>query len=809
MNIKIIHLAAVAALVSACSFPPTEDLSNEVRIIRDEFGTPHIYAEQIHGLFFGYGYAVAQDRLFQMEMARRSTQGLVAEVLGKDYADYDESVRRGFAPASIHKQLAALAQDDQDIFSGYAAGINAWLVKIEASPETLLPKEFTDFGFDPVSWTAYDVAMIFVGTMANRYGDFNTELENGQMLSALARVHGQQTAKIIFDDLNPQRNEAAPTTIDAADWPAENNGHAFMDSNLIDSRIAAPITASLLANNDLATSLPVTGFSNCFIFGPKKSIGANAILVNGPQFGWYVPAYVYSVGLHGAGFDMVGNTPFAYPVLLFGHNDTIAWGSTWGAGDIVDIYHESLNPLDADEYLYKGEYRKFEERTEVIRIKNAETRQVVVQRSVHGPVVAVDVNKNSAYSKQRSWDGKELKSLLAWLHSGRTTQFDDWLTHAEKAALNINWYYADKSGNIGYAFVGEYPQRVTGHDNRLVARGDGSMDWLDRKPFSSQPHILNPSSGFIANWNNKPAPGVLNPDEFWFSWSSADRVDYLLQTFQSQSAFTPDQAWEVIKKSSYTDVNAPYFLDFIKTAAAQSDSQQLKQASELLLSWDLQTRDENQDGFYDAPQSLLFQAFLTQLIHDVLADDLGDTFKLFSSPGYPTPGQQSDAGVNIATGTKTLVEALRKTTGYDFLNGRTPEDVVGATLSSVLQRLHEEHGDPMENWRLAVAPRPYSTNNFLGIPQTSEANSMEAPIEQNRGTENDMIILNADGIVAYEVTPPGQSGFINPKGEKTQHYDDQFELYYSFGKKRMWFYPEDVLANKQSETVLQIPPVSD
>ena len=79
---------------------------------------------------------------------------------------------------------------------------------------------------------------------------------------------------------------------------------------------------------------------------------------------------------------------------------------------------------------------------------------------------------------------------------------------------------------------------------------------------------------------------------------------------------------------------------------------------------------------------------------------------------------------------------------------------------------------------------------------------MIAPIEQNRGTENNMIVMKRDSIVGYEVTPPGQNAFINPDGEKSAHYDDQFEMYYQFGKKRMWFYPDDVDKHKQSETFL-------
>jgi penicillin amidase len=182
---KTISACLFLLLVSACVKSPDDQGTDQpnsqprhdrvVRIIRDNYGTPHIYADEVYGLYFGYGYAIAQDRLFQMEMARRSTQGTVAEVLGLDYVDYDKNARQLFDPASINRQLDALSQKDKDVFEGYAAGINAWLAVIRKAPGDLTPKQFIDHDFVPGDWTGYDVAMIFIGTMNNRYGDFNTD----------------------------------------------------------------------------------------------------------------------------------------------------------------------------------------------------------------------------------------------------------------------------------------------------------------------------------------------------------------------------------------------------------------------------------------------------------------------------------------------------------------------------------------------------------------------------------------------------------------------------------------------------------
>ena len=225
---KIITGCLFLLLFSACAKSPNAQSTDQpiiqsgqdraVRIIRDNYGTPHIYADAVYGLYFGYGYSIAQDRLFQMEMARRSTQGTVAEVLGSDYLEYDKNTRKLFDPASIRSQLGGLGKKDKDVFDGYAAGMNSWLTEIRKSPASLMPRQFVDLDFVPGEWTSYDVAMIFIGTMNNRYGDFNTELENAAIFNALVEQHGEADAQDLFDLLNPRFTDDAPTTIPRQDW---------------------------------------------------------------------------------------------------------------------------------------------------------------------------------------------------------------------------------------------------------------------------------------------------------------------------------------------------------------------------------------------------------------------------------------------------------------------------------------------------------------------------------------------------------------------------------------------------------------
>lgn len=373
-KVMLVIVVIVSAIwLAACSsVQVAETPSNQVTIKRDTYGVPHVYAETVFGLFYGYGYAIAQDRLFSMEMARYSGQGRVSEFLGAGEADqyikFDRRIRSMYKPDAIRGQLANLPAEDMAVFTGYAAGINAHLAEIRKNPKKLMPKQF---------------------------GDFNTELANQGIYGTLSKKHGTEKAMQIFNQLVPRVVEGAPTTISSDDW---DKAAGMTDDKAPD----------LLSGQALALANPPNAadsgeaFSNIVIVGRKKAEGALSILMNGPQFGWYTPSYVYSVGLHGAGFDLVGNTPYGYPVVLFGHNGDIAWGSTWGAGDIIDIYREKLNPDNPEEYWHNGRYMPMEKRLETIEVKGGEAVQFPVYRTVHGPVIRVDDKNHLAFAKKRT-----------------------------------------------------------------------------------------------------------------------------------------------------------------------------------------------------------------------------------------------------------------------------------------------------------------------------------------------------------------------------------------------------------------------
>ena len=627
-----------------------------IHVLRDEYGVPHIFADSLAAVYYGYGYAAAEDRLFQMEMILRSSYGEVSEVLGEEYLDFDIETRRYHETKSIRDQIDKLPADRREILEAYAAGVNTQIDRILADPDTLLSREFHSYDFLPGKWGSNDVVMLFVGPLIHRFGDFNTELESAAILTQLEEMHGKDVAMAIYDAVNPHYRETAPTSFTGS---SEIGG--------ISAPTGSPAGASLSLSLAIAAKFArppevlhqkISSASNAVAIGKSRAEGANAILLNGPQFGWFSPSYVYSIGLHTDGFNVVGVAPFASPIVLLGQNGTIAWGNTFGGGDAVDVYRLELNPGNPLQYQYKGDWHDFSVREEVFNPRDGDSVTEQMLGSVHGPIIAHDPENGVAYTKKRSWEGNEIQTLFGFFEATRATNFEDWIASLANNSTSINWFYADTAGNIGHAFTGQYPERVAGHDNRLPANGDGSMDWAGIQSFEKNPRGLNPPIGVIANWNNKPTGGTQNPDLIGMSWSRADRVEVLQKILAERDRWSADALWEILRPSSFADPNATYLVPRIEVALADTQDTLVRDMVDRLVAWDQISRDDDEDGYFDRPATVIFRQFLKDLLPAILADDMGDSFEYFAYTGHATAERPTASGTNVQSGTKTAIDAL-------------------------------------------------------------------------------------------------------------------------------------------------------
>jgi penicillin amidase len=293
---------------------------------------------------------------------------------------------------------------------------------------------------------------------------------------------------------------------------------------------------------------------------------------------------------------------------------------------------------------------------------------------------------------------------------------------------------------------------------------------------------------------------------WWLSWGSADRINNIISELESKEQFTADELWEINERLSFVDLNVSYFLPFLQAAVDGLDENSDEvRAVNMLSAWDGYRKDVDGDGFYDDPAKTIMQEWLGVMLSNTLEDDIQDYYWMYSSTGYPSgpPG----GGQNVASGVKILYHALlgeesSVPNDYDFFNGADPETVVLNSLTQALENLRGTYGNDMTAWLLPVVGDILRTSNFFGVPQANENEALTLPIFMNRGTENDFVIFRDDGVVGYDVHPPGQSGFVAPDGTEDQHYQDQMALYRNFEYKRQWLFEDDVRANAASEETI-------
>lgn len=825
------NLILLATLwLTACAVSPNTE---HVTILRDQYGTPQVFADDLYGAYYGYGYALAEDRLFQIEMLKRTAQGQVAEVLGSDYLTLDTMIRTTFDHRSVQSQMEKLSTRERDVLEGYAAGINAYVAAAMADPSAKLPGEFSHYDFQPSTWTAYDAAMQFVGSIVHRYSEFNSELDNLALLRALEAQHGRDKAWSIFSASKWLLDEESPTTVPAAERPFPATESTERPSYLAALSGIQARTRRVVLNTDggfkgttdmpglrryLARQIGTNGpesspefapASNYWAVDSNRLLDADGALVNGPQFDWGMPSYVYGIGLHAPGFDVVGNTLLGLPNLLFAHNNYVSWGSTAGLSDQVDVFVETLHPNDDNRYLHLGEYREFERWEETIRVAGGPDVVVTARRSVHGMVQSLDAGARSAITRARAWEGGEVSSLMAWVFMPDAKNLRDARQMLKGVTTNINFYFMDSEGNLSYTHGGRYPQRHPDQDSRLPTPGTGEYDWLGFRPFWDNPTTENPEQGYIANWNNRPSADWISIDLWSYTWARADRARLLFDALEAQPVFAAEDIWAINRQISSADVTAPFLWPGVAQALQSGElSTTYTQAMALLDDWNGQWQLTSASSSQFGPAALLFESFLSDLLETVLADDIGPGFFHFYS-ATNNPNKPLGASMGTAPGSKVLIALMDDLAAgrepiYDFFNGIDHQMVITDQFTRTVDRLIEQHGDELGSWRLAAAPMTWKPYNFRGVPQALAEAAVSVPAYLNRGSENNYFIARDGVIVAYDVVPPGQSGFVSIDGKRSPHSTDQMPMFADFELKPLAFTRQQAEAQATSRQRLTI-----
>ncbi len=489
-------------------------LQEQVTVERDNWGVPHIRASSLEDLAEAQGYVTAQDRLWQMDLLRRAARGQLSEVLGPATLKLDEDFRRLNFSRAVDRDLGMMQPEVRRVMEAYARGVNLFVQQ----HATRLPIEFTLLHYKPQPWQPTDT-LVIACYMYRTLTDTRAEELGREIVTAKV---GPELAKDLYSpDSSMDRfviggNAAAkdPRATTKSD-PNQNDDDDETDSEDVLKASRQNIDPlSVAAAPDLTSAMGVQvrdwleesqreirhslGSNNWVVNGEHTATG-KPLLANDMHLELSLPPIWYEVHLTAPGWNVKGFALPGAPMVVVGHNDRIAWGFTNNGADVLDLYIETFNPDNPDEYRVNGAWKKADVYDEVIKVKGAPDEHLRLVVTRHGPVVHRDGDKSYA---------------MRWtvLEPGALCTFYNWLGKAQnwgefREIMKGVWgpgqnvVYADVDGNIGYILGAHVPIRKKGHGEVPVPGDTDDYEWTGYIPFEELPQVFNPGSGLIVTAN--------------------------------------------------------------------------------------------------------------------------------------------------------------------------------------------------------------------------------------------------------------------------------------------------------------------
>ena len=572
-------------------------------ITRDSFNVPHINGKTRADVFFGAGWVAIEDRGLLMNEGRGPSRVAMLDVPGINAFGLVVSLR-SFTPTKaandfVHKQVVALCRTAkgrqvQKDFKAWVDGVNAY--------ETAHGQK--------ADWTIDDAlaGFAFIGSIfGNGGGD---EVRNGELLAGLQQKYGTAKGLKIFRDLRQVNDPEAPVSVPGT-FPYETQPKGKTPGSLVPDPASfsnAGVRAAVAARQSRKLA------SNALLVDAAHSKTGHPLAVMGPQLGYFYPEIFMEYDLHGGGIDVRGGAPPVQPYVLIGRGKDYAWSLTSADSDNRDQFLEQLcqpgggTPTrDSKYYVYKGKCRA------MVRFDAGKlgagggepAKELVFYESVHGPISGTVTVKGKPYavSTTRATRGRDPQSAIALsdLNANKVTSPKSFFKVANEFETTFNWHYVD-SRHIAYFSSGRLPKRAKGTDPSLPTLGTGKYDWKGFLSGNQHPHGVDPKSGTILNWNNKPAKG----------WGAND-ANYNFGSFYRVEAFTGFKKKNtladvvaVMNTAATTDQRARFIWPVIARVlkGGPAPSPLAAQAAGLIDSWRARGADRldrNLDGRIDDP----------------------------------------------------------------------------------------------------------------------------------------------------------------------------------------------------------------
>jgi penicillin amidase len=725
-------------------------LRAQVEIVRDRWGIPHIYAKNADDLFFAQGFVQAQDRLFQMDLWRRAMGGHLAEVLGAEYIESDCLARLLRYRGNMDAEWNSYAPDGKAIISQFVKGINAWIEIARRNP----PLEFTIAGTEPGTWLPEDILSRAEGFLMS--GNAASEVFWARFLQAV----GPERASLLLGP-DPFVKVVAPHELNL---------------QLVDRELSATLNkigtgASGFGQNlrfTSSASLNVPGGadegSNDWVVSAEKSASGHPVVANDPHRALDHPSLRYIVHLNAPGWNVIGATQPWLPGVSIGHNDHVAWGLTLFEADTQDLFVEKLNPSNQVQYDYRGKWVDMERETDSIRVKGkAEPIAVTLMFSVHGPIIAVDAQRNAAFALR--WTGAEPGSAgyLGGIGIDRARNAAEFREDLKRWKLpGENMVYADVDGTIGYQAAALTPIRKNWSGLVPVPGHTGEYEWAGFYSLDDLPHVKNPPAGFYATANNNTLP----PGEtraINYVWSDPARINRIREVLTSKAKFTVDDFRHL--QHDVVAWKAEQLVPLL--GGVKGVDQQTEHAREMLLHWDRNvSQTSTASTLYVVWEQKLRDELAQGKVQGAMENEYVSHVGILVEPKFTAPDSFWFGPDPVIARNKALVNAL--TAAVAELNQKLGSNMMKWEWGQVHYATfrHLLAADPETQQLLNLGPFPRA--GYSGTPFATGGRGFE----QTSGASYREILDLGEWDRSVGTSAPGQSGQPG-----SPHFDDLAKMW--------------------------------
>jgi penicillin G amidase len=497
---KRMQTGSQAAPESAPRTLSVKGLRERATIRRDERGVAYVEAANETDLYFAQGYATAADRLWQMDLLRRTAAGELSEIFGRTTLDMDKAHRTLGLARVAEATAAQTPAADLEPLEAYARGVNAF---IEACGDTSLPIEFRILQYRPRPWRPSDTFLIGKLFAEDLSESWPVDIERALIADA---------PKEKRDAAYPSVSPLDVLVVGSDDSPKPSDEKKPSGGANVSSALAAAATRLQETLREARATVGLDAeehaASNNWVVSGKRTETGKPLLANDPHLRPSAPSIWHLVHLSAPDLRVAGVTAPGIPGALIGHNERIAWGCTNLGPDVQDLYLETFDPNNSRRYKTPAGWREAEVRTEEIKVRknplNPETETVKTEVTVtrHGPIILEENGKRYALR----WTALAVEPLefSAYYKLNRAKNWNDFRDALKQyRGATQNFVYADIDGHIGHYGAGRIPIRKSGDGSLPYDGATDDGEWTSFIPFDELPHVYDPPSGVIVTANSR------------------------------------------------------------------------------------------------------------------------------------------------------------------------------------------------------------------------------------------------------------------------------------------------------------------